>query len=444
MRQPLVLLLAGSAALAAVAGCSEEAAVYLGGPPGPAAKQHLSNSGLVLVVGDSVALGARVEDAVGNTLSTAPSVASCDNAVVTVGSATADPVYTTGVWLHAAGLGVSCVVVSSAGFADTVRITTGPAALKVVGLNPDATEDTVGSGNKVTFGVIAVNRAGDTLPGTTAYDWTSSSAAVLAVHRLTGEASGKSTGTVSVRVRAPGGAMDSKSARVVAGVFAGTLSAATAGPGALVTATRAADGPFFDADASVTVGGVAGFADSWTPSTLTFAVPATGSTAAAVLGLSNMGPSQVQQNGTFTVNATDADIYSPANLDGTCSGVPTAPLWSSIASPAGNVYLVHSGGTPSCLETLADTASDHYFRYATTAAKSISLTLTWAATTPTATDMDLGVCTLDFSDCTFGFSSATTTEVLNNVALDANTTYYVIMMPWQKGATRINMKLNIR
>lgn len=443
MRQPLVLLLAGSAALAAVTACTEEPSLYLSGPPGAAATQHLSNSSLVLIVGDSVALGARVEDEVGNTLSTAPSVSSCDNAVVMVGGATGDAVYTTDVWLHAAGLGVSCVVASSAGFADTVRVTTGPAAVKIFGPNLLATTDTVLSGAQVPFTIVAVDRSGATLSGTTAYDWTSSAVANLAMHRLTGQASGKSPGLLSVRLRAPGGAMDSKAARVIAGVFGGTLSAPNAAPGQLITVNRASDGPFFDADAAVSVGGVAAWVDSRSASTMTFAVPATGVTTAGVLSLTNLGPGQVAQNGTFTSDLAFSDVYVPAS---TASG--TAPSYTASKSAAGWVYFTHSGyGTGALSRGVQNGGieADHYFTVTAgpSGATLTEIRLEWTNGV-TGADFDLIICTLAETNCSFGFSGDVAREVVTNKALLANTTYYIAASAWTSANNIHNFRLRVQ
>jgi hypothetical protein len=449
MRQSLVLLVAGGAALAAL-GCSDDPSLFLSGPPGAPAGQRLSASRVTIVVGDSVALGARVEDAAGNSVTgTAPTVASCNDAVATVGGSAADPLYSTSVWVRATGLGVSCLTVSGGGFTDTVRVTTGPSAVKIVGPNLAATTDTVQSGAVVPFTVIAFGKAGDTLPGTTEYEWTSSAAANLAVHRLTGEAAGKSPGTPSVRVRAPGGAMDQKSARVVAGIFNGTLSAATAAPGALITITRASDGPFFDGDTGVNLGQAA-FVDSWSAGSVTFAVPATGATTAAVLGLTNMGPGQVAQNGSFTPSVAFADVHQPAS-----AALGTAPAYNAVKSPSNWVYFTHSGyGTGAAargvLQGAGGTQPDHYFLI-TTGASGGTVTLarlqwtnTGGAGTANASDFDIFICTVAGTGCTIAFSSSATEEVITTPkTLAPNTTYFVAGSNWSAFNNIHNLRLKV-
>jgi hypothetical protein len=270
----------------------------------------------------------------------------------------------------------------------------------------------------------------------------------MAIHRLTGEAAGKSPGTPSVRVVAPGGASDQKAARVLAGVFGGTLSAANGAPGQLITLTRASDGPFFDADAAVSVGGTTAWVDSWSASALTFAIPATGATTAGVLGLTNMGPGQVAQNGTFTSNAAFSDAYRPAS-----DGPGTAPAYTAVRSPANWVYFTHSGyGTGAASRGVLNGGSqvDHYFLI-TGGANGGSLTevrLEW--TNPGASgvsDFDLIVCDVATeTDCVFGFSGDPVREVLapaGGFALEANTTYYVAASSWLSANNIHNFRLKV-
>ena len=73
----LFTLVLGAATLVAVQGCSKEAALYLGGPPGPAASLALSSSRFDLLAGSSAEVSARAEDAVGNVVAGAASFASC-------------------------------------------------------------------------------------------------------------------------------------------------------------------------------------------------------------------------------------------------------------------------------------------------------------------------------------------------------------------------------
>jgi hypothetical protein len=446
LKQPLVLLLAGSV----LAGCSEDPSLFTGGPPGPPAEQRISSSRLTVVVGDSIALGARVQDEVGNTISgTVPTITSCDNNVVTVAAGPADPVYTANAWVRAVGLGMSCLAVSGGGLTDTVIVTTGPAAVRIFGPNTAATTDTVLSGATAAFTVVAFGRNGDTLTGTTAYEWTSSAAANMAIHRLTGEAAGKSPGTPLVRLRAPGGAMDQKQARVVAGVFGGTLSASSAAPGTLITASKAADGPFFDGDAAVSVGGTAAFVDQWSANSITFAAPANGSTTAGVLGLTNMGPGQVAQNGTFTNTIAFGDRHEPGSQSET-----TAPAYTAVRSPANWVYFTHSGfGTGSAsrglFQNLLDpgaggTRPDHYFTV-TAGPNGATLTqvlLQWTNAAAGA-DFDLFICNMAFGDCTLAFSASTTQEVITNKALAANTTYFIVASSWTSANNIHNFRLKV-
>jgi hypothetical protein len=449
LKQPLVLLLAGSV----LAGCSEDPSLFTGGPPGPPVEQRISSSRLTVVVGDSIALGARVQDEVGNTISgTVPTITSCDNNVVTVAAGPADPVYTANAWVRAVGLGVSCLAVSGGGLTDTVVVTTGPAAVRIFGPNTAATTDTVLSGSTAAFTVVAFARNGDTLTGTTEYQWTSSAVANMAIHRLTGEAAGKSPGTPLIRIRAPGGAMDQKQARVVAGIFSGTLSVATAAPGALVTVSRATDGPFFDGDTQVNLGtGATAFIDSWSTGTVTFAVPSTGATTAATLGLTNMGPGQVAQNGAgaFTPAAAFLDVHDPGN-----QSPATAPDYTAVRSASNWVYFSHSGyGTGAAsrglLQGSGGTQPDHYFLITTGASGGTiaEARLEWTNGSA-ASDFDIFVCPTnfagDFDLCpAILLSAATTSEVGTNIPLLPNTEYFVAGSAWLAANNIHNFRLRL-
>jgi hypothetical protein len=407
-----------------------------------------------VVVGDSIALGARVQDEVGNTISgTVPTITSCDNNVVTVAAGPTDPVYTANAWVRAVGLGVSCLAVSGGGLTDTVVVTTGPAAVRIFGPNTAATTDTVLSGATAAFTVVAFGRNGDTLTGTTAYEWTTSAVANMAIHRLTGEAAGKSPGTPLIRIRAPGGAMDQKQARVVAGIFGGSLSAATAAPGALITVSRAADGPFFDGDTQVNLGtGAAAFIDSWSASSVTFAVPATGATTAATLGMTNMGPGQVAQNGAgaFTPTSAFGDVHRPAS-----DGPGTAPAYTAVRSAANWVYFTHSGfGTSAASRGVLNGGAqvDHYFLI-TGGPNGGSITefrLEWSnsgGTGVNASDFDLYVCDVPTeTQCLSAFSGVINQEVATPAGgfpLAPNTAYWVAASSWQSFNNIHNFRLKI-
>ena len=427
----------GVIVLLATAGCtSEDPALYLGGPPGPTVGLRLSSNRVTVVVGDSVALGARGSDAAGNPTADQPSFTSCDPSVATVGSAITDPVYTNSAWVVGVGLGVSCIAVQAAGVTDTVLLTTGPATVTITG------PDTLGSGNSGTFVAEATDRAGNALTGTTSYAWSSSSVPQLAIDPETGIASGRGTGAANIQVFAPGGANGVKRVIVVPGVFGGTLSAASGAPGSLITVSRAADAPLFDADQGTSLRGVAAYVDVVAPGQFSFAVPATGSTTADTLTLLNIGPAQLAQVTTFAATKTNADVYSPGNMTNDCSDPATPIDYASAKSPLGWVYMVHTGsvqGATGCQNGGA--GNDHYILYETGgASESVNVTAEWRL----AGDIDLYICTTDYSDCpAAGFSGNTNNEVVNNVPLAANSSYFVIFSPWTANAGVNNVRLKI-
>jgi hypothetical protein len=438
MRQLYALLVGGVALTVAVQGCKDPA-LYVGGPPGAAAALQVSNSKLALAIGETAMIGASALDSVGNATSTMPSFSSCDGSVVSVGTATPFAGFTNAAQLQAAGLGVSCVIVQAAGFTDTVKVSTGPAGVVIVG------PDTVGSGNSASYTVEAYDAAGTVLTGTTAYEWSSSNTGRMSVDAASGEAAGKSTGSVTMRLVAPGGANAVKSLVVAPGVFGGALSATSAAPGALITATRAADGPEFDADVAASLDGVSAYVDEITPDAVMFAVPATGSAAAGTLTLANMGPLQIAQTTGFTASKAVEDVYSPGNIDNTCNVPGTIPVFENVMSPLGAVYIVHDGtthGTGSCLDA-GGGGHDHWFTFTTGATGVIDLVATW----PLAGDYDLVICDSDAKvagndgSCSYGYSGNSNDETMIGVTLAANTQHWFAFETWSGNAGLNNVKI---
>jgi len=411
MRQPLVLLLAGSAALAA-AGCTEDPSLYVGGPPGAAVKQRLSNSNLVVVVGDSVKLGARAEDEVGNTVGTAPTVTSCDGAVIGVGSAVADPVYTTGAWIRGLGLGVSCLEVSADGLVDTVQVVTGPPGVGVTG------PDTVLSGTTGAYSAVPVNLAGDTLAGTTRYEWTPSSTALASVDRNSGTASGKAPGTVGIRIRAPGGAMGVKNVVIVPGVFGGSFPVTSGAPGTLVSVNQ--DPRFkWDGDTQFRLGNLLGFVDRVGPggAELFVAVPATGATTAQTALFTSIDYLQAALSApaAFTPTLALDDVYGPANLG------PPGPVVEAVRSPGRHIYLVNAG---TCTGGSGANCDDFFTISAGASPRTVTATLTWNNNTNSTGDLDILWCDAPCAAFTGNFDGAGSAKPeVSTVTIPANTTW---------------------
>jgi len=426
-------------ALVAAVGCADDADLYLGGPPGPIATLAVSGQNLTVRVGDSVAVGARGHDAVGNATADVPTFASCDGSVVAVGGAATDPVFTTAAWIRGAGLGQSCVLATAAGITDSIRVTTGPVLLRVTG------PDTIGSGSVGAFVAEPMTLDSTALAGTTSYRWLSANTSRAAVHPETGEASGKGPGTVAVQVFAPGGANAFKNVVIIPTPFEGTLSAASGAPGSLVSVTQAAGGLPFDADQLATLGTTAAFVDRILPGEFMFAVPASGSTAAATLTLANIGFAQLAQTTSFTATLAAADAYQPGNITNDCSDPSAAPDFAAVRSPLGSVYFTHNGtaqGTRGCQNSNAITGYDHYFIYTTGgSSQRVDVLSNWRL----AGDNDIIICATDYSSCPgVGFSPGTLAELdAVNVPLAANTSYFIIYSPWTGNTGTNNIRITV-
>jgi len=421
----------GVAAFAVAQGCSNEPGLYLSGPAGPAAQVKVSNSNLTMIIGDSLMVAARAEDAVGNATTDATTLSPCDG-VSTVTSQSSSPEWATVAYIKGASLGASCVVATAAGITDTIRVSVGPAGVMIVG------PDVVGSGNDGAYTVVAVDRAGTELTGTVQYAWASSNTARLAVDKDNGAVIGKSPGAVDVRLVAPGGANAKKTLSVNPGVFAGTLSATSAAPGALVTATRAADGPKFDADVTAKLDAFGTFVDGFTDNTVTFAVPATGSTAAGVLTLANMSFEQIAQTIAFTSTKATGDVYGPANLD-----PATDPDVDAVKSANGNVYMTSAGlcsggGGADCDDffTITAGASD----------RTVKVTLTWNNSEAATGDLDILWCNADCSAYVGNFDGAGSSKPeVSTVTIPAGETWHLWINNYSQTATQwSNIKVTLQ
>jgi hypothetical protein len=411
MRQLTALIVGGVALAAAVQGCSEEAALYLGGPPGPIADLQVSSSKLILAMGESAVIGASGFDAVGNATADVASFTSCDGSVAGVSAAAEGYAgFTTAATVQASGLGNSCVVVQAGGLVDTVLVSFGPVRMAVTG------PDTIASGTEGAFTVTPLDAAGEPISGTAAWEWKSSSTALLSIDIASGVAKGKSPGTAAARIFAPGGADAFKNVVIVPGVFGGTLSAASAAPGSLITVNRAATGNKFDADVTARVGTTNAYVDVLAGDWMIFAVPARNSTAATTLLLSNMGSAQIAETIAFTVTSALQDTYGPANLDPTLG-----PDVDVVKSPARNIYSATSG---LCSGGVGADCDDFFTITAGATARTVTATLTWTNSAGVAGDLDILWCNADCSAYTGNFNGAGSAKPeVSTVTIPANTTW---------------------
>ena len=432
-------LVGGCAALLVLAGCAEDPSLYLGGPPGPATRLQISNGNLSLMVGDQITVGAAALDAVGNVTADVPTFTPCSGVPATVATATGEALYSGAARIQAAAstVGAGCITVAAGGVSDTIHVEVGPAGVTIVG------SDTVGSGESVNYTVAGFDRAGAAVTGTAPYQWASSNKARMTADISMGIATGRSPGAVTLQVRGPGGGNSARSLTVAPGAFAGTLSANTGGAGLVVTATGGAGDDAFDANTAVTYGGVTPYLETVSGTVLRVALPTTGVAGAQLLTFLNLGPGETAKQVTVTASSAFDDRFGA-----TTDGSGTAPTYNSVASPANWVYFSHAGfGTGSAARGIQNGGAqqDHYFLVTAGAAGATlsEIRLEWLGGT-TGDDFDLIICdTATETDCAVGFSGATTSEVVTNVVLAANTTYYIAASCWLAANNIRNLRLRV-
>lgn len=389
-------------------------------------------------VGDSVVVTAETRNNQGASVTELPVPASLSPAVASVADAYLPPVQQARFYIKALTYGEGMVTVSAGGKADTITVQTLPATVEISGA-----PDTLGSGATAQLVAAPLDVAGNPVTmDASLFTWSADPASVVSVDEVTGLATAQAPGTAVITVEGPGVTGDLPVV-VVAGVFAGTLSATSGAPAGLITATKAAAGPAFDSDSKAALNGLPAWVDAFTANTLTFAVPATGSTAAGVLTLSDMGPNQLAQNTAFTPTST-SDVWSPGNISDDCT-LPASPVnYNTQKSASGWVYFSHSGssqGGRGCWN--GPTGFDHYFTYTTGGtAETVEVRTEWTL----SGDNDLYVCVADLSDnCDVagGFSSEDFNEIIGSVSLAANTTYVIIFSPWTAagGGNLVRLKI---
>lgn len=442
MKRQCALIL-GAVVLVATQGCSKEPALYIGGPPGPATQQKVSNSNVTVVYGDSVSIGARAEDAVGNPTGTAVTLTSCDANVAAVTSPSSDQQWSTTAYIKGVGLGNSCVLAQAAGLtADTIQVVVGPVGVIISG------PDTILSGATGDYVATFLGAAGDTLTGSAPVTWSTSSRTTMVIGASTGGATGVSPGTVFVQAQVAGGADAKRSAVVVAGVFAGSVSAVSGAPGELITATRAPDGAYWDADTQVRFGSTLAFVDLVRPAVLgrpdlganelVFAVPARNSTAATTLAFSNIGGAQLAQNTAFTVTQALQDIYGPANLD------PLAgPDVDAVKSPGSSIYMTSAG---LCAGGVGADCDDFFTIKTGASPRTVTVTLTWNNSAAATGDMDILWCDSACANYVGNFDGAGSAKPeVSKVTIPANTTWRLWINNYAQTATQYsNVKVTLQ
>ncbi len=388
-------------------------------------------------VADSVAVIAETKDNQGVTITTLPDVSSQTPSIVSVVMADVPPLAQRRFYIKALAFGEGTIAVTSGGKTATITVATFPAKVEISGA-----PDTLGSGESVQLAISPLDAAGNpvTVPDSL-FTWEASPASAMTVD-ATVLATAQAPGNATVTLTGPGDVSATANVVVAAGAFGGTLSASSAAPGALITATKAAAGPSFDSDSKASLGGASAWVDAFTANTLTFAVPATGATTAATLLLSDMGPNQIAQKTNFTPTAA-LDRFSPGNITDDCSDPATGPSYNTEKAASGWLYFSHNGttqGGTGCYN--GGSGFDHFFTYTTGGApETREIRMEWKV----SGDMDIYVCNATLTSCPItGFSGATNAEVIAAASLAASTTYYVVLSPWTAGAGSNSVRLRIQ
>jgi hypothetical protein len=429
--------------------CGDETIIYPGGPAGPAAGIAASRGLVVLHAGEAATIGLRAVDDSGNTVpGTAPSITSCDASIANVNAGGAADPWTSTAEVVGVALGQTCLVASAGSVPpETVRVNVGPRLMTLVG------PDTVLSGATASFTLAFTDATGATVPapatGFPGARVTSGNLLRMVIvppgDPVSFSTAGQQPGTVTLTANLGadhGGTTARKTVTVAPGVFAGSFSATSAAPGSVITVTRAAGGPAFDADSKAALGAFAAYVDGFTADQLMFALPATGSTTAGTLLLSDMGPVQVAQTASITATKATEDVYAPGNTNATVSPPAGAPDASTVMTANNNIYLVHGGfgtGAASRGAWNGGTQVDHYVAVTTGAEDAVvTITLSWT----NGSDVDLFILDDTGTEVANSFSGSTTQEVMT-FTFPAGTTHFIGISMWSAGTDITNLRLRL-
>lgn len=287
-----------------------------------------------VVIGDSLRSFALERDALNTPLPPTATVRSCGPAIATVAPVSDAPQQRTGFFVKALTYGTTCVIAEAGPLADTMQIATFPASIVLTG------PDTIQSAAVTPFAYEFRDRTGNPVAGVPAPTWTTADTTIAkALVAPNGSVRGRSPGLVTLTVTGagspPGGVVASKAITVIPSPYTGGVTPTSGSPGDTIRLTNAVGGPGFDSDSRVLVNGVRTFVFGITLDTLRFVIPGVGATGAVPLAMTNMGPEQAAQGGTFTSNtASLADPYDAVNDN---------PATSPVISANGDYYVVMHG-----------------------------------------------------------------------------------------------------
>ncbi len=397
-------------------GCTSDPTAALRGSPD---RVKSSRSFVNTVIGDSVSVKSWTLDEQGNTLTLLPTATSQNAAVATI---TVDSVLTNQpqdqlfYFVKGQGHGATIVIASVEGIADTIQIESFPA--QAVFVSPP---DTVGSGDTGTFACEAQDTGGDPITGdpfTCTYE--SADTDVVEVVDSTGAWTAKAPGSSLITVTVEGGAEGVNLMTVEPGTFAGTLSASTGVPGDIITVTKDAAGPDFDADTHVFFGGVEAFIDNLAAGAIDVAVPATLQSGTINLLFTGLGSGQLAQTAAWTSDPTPDDPYDP-------NGTPD--IGPVVAN--GNYYIVL---------TAADV--DNFFTVANTTGGDLIITIT--ASWFTDADVDVLWCNAGCAAWVGNFDAATgANPEVTTVTIGAGVTWNLLMNLYTGATSADNVKFTV-
>ena len=403
-------------------GCAKDPTASLRAGP---KRVLLSSSVLTVNVGDSLAVTATVVDEQGNPLPDEATATSTTPQVVSVIPTSGAPLPRSRFYVKALTFGEGKVDVSVAGITESIKVLTYPASLRITGM-----PDSLGSGTAITLTAVPLSATNQPLTGIGPITWESEEAgaycgedcASVTSPGPTSTVTGKTPGTVNIIAHLPGGAEAQATFKVVPGPFNASLLSATSGnPGDILTITAPGGGLTFDATTDVTFGGGATFlAAAVTPTTLQVVVPPADAAGATELVITGIGPDEVAQRTTFTLNRAN-DAYEATNNDPT-----TAP-----AITADGTYTVILRGN--CVNGVGGADCDDIFAITNTTGSPIAIDL--GASWPTDADVDLFVCyDAVCSDGNFDGATGANPEALSDTIAPGDT-YYVWLNLWAPEGT---------
>jgi len=371
----------------------------------------------VIAIGDSVSSSSWVTDEQGNTLTLLPTIASDNAAVVSVSpdsSLTNRPANQAFYFVKGIGHGATVVIATSDALADTIVFESYPAKVQFV-----SPPDTVGSGETGTFVCDPQDRGGSTVTGDPVHCiYESDDTDVVAVVDSTGAWAAKAPGLASVTVTVEGGAESSTPMTVEPGTFAGTLSASTGTPGQIITVTKDAAGPDFDADTHVFFGGVEAFIDDLAAGAIDVVVPATGVAGSIELLFTNLGTGQLAQTTAWTSDATLDDPFDP---NASCVGA---------VGVNGDTYIV-----------LDPADTDNYFQLINSSGAAVAVTVD--AEWFTAADVDILVMNTGCTAFTATDGATGANPEHSSFTIPAGTTWQLRMNLYTAGSAADNVKFTI-